>query len=216
MEAARAAICLLKNEDDLLPLNPDSISSIAVVGPNSNIPRFGDYSGPGVASSIVTVLEGIKKLLPKSKVVHRWGTGIQHVNELQVIRPSYFTLIHNSSSGVLSEFFNNTNLSGSPSLIRTDPDINFNWYHYGPDPNTISSQNFSARWTAKLTSEITVSGIIGVLNTGDIYKVYVDNQLILASPKLSAPFNFIANRAYVIRVEYITNQGKKGDNVLLF
>ena len=45
LEAARKAIVLLKNENHLLPLNKDEISSIAVIGPNANSVQLGGYSG---------------------------------------------------------------------------------------------------------------------------------------------------------------------------
>jgi beta-glucosidase len=57
LDAARDAVTLLKNEGALLPLDPSSIRTIAVVGPNANRPLLGGYSG--VPSQAVTVLEGI-------------------------------------------------------------------------------------------------------------------------------------------------------------
>ena len=36
LQAARETITLLKNEDDLLPLDPAKLKTIAVIGPNAN------------------------------------------------------------------------------------------------------------------------------------------------------------------------------------
>lgn len=46
-EAARQGIVLLKNDNDALPLNPKSISSMAVIGPNANVTKtmIGNYEG---------------------------------------------------------------------------------------------------------------------------------------------------------------------------
>jgi beta-glucosidase len=66
LQAARETITLLKNDNDLLPLDPTKIKSIAVVGPNGNRPLLGGYSG--VPMQTVTVLEGIRA---------RVGTGIE-------------------------------------------------------------------------------------------------------------------------------------------
>ena len=57
VEAARRSITLLKNENNLLPLNRANLKSIAVIGPNANRVHLGGYSdNPGRG---VSVLEGI-------------------------------------------------------------------------------------------------------------------------------------------------------------
>ena len=57
-KVADEAIVLLKNQNQLLPLNPASIRTLAVIGPNANKERLGGYSG--LPASYVTVLDGIK------------------------------------------------------------------------------------------------------------------------------------------------------------
>jgi beta-glucosidase len=57
-KVADEAIVLLKNEGHLLPLNPSSIKTLAVIGPNADKERLGGYSG--LPASYVTVLDGIK------------------------------------------------------------------------------------------------------------------------------------------------------------
>lgn len=52
LKAAREAIVLLKNQNSLLPLNKDSVKSIALIGPNANVVQLGGYSGsPSVSIS---------------------------------------------------------------------------------------------------------------------------------------------------------------------
>ncbi len=58
LQAARASITLLKNEDGLLPLDLGATASIAVVGPNAHRSLLGGYSG--VPRHDVTVLDGIR------------------------------------------------------------------------------------------------------------------------------------------------------------
>jgi beta-glucosidase len=58
LQAARETITLLKNEDNLVPLNPSKIKSIAVIGPNADRELLGGYSGrPKFYTSL---LEGIR------------------------------------------------------------------------------------------------------------------------------------------------------------
>jgi beta-glucosidase len=58
LQAARETITLLKNANNLAPLNPSKINSIAVIGPNADRELLGGYSGrPKFYTSL---LEGIR------------------------------------------------------------------------------------------------------------------------------------------------------------
>ncbi len=59
LQAAQETITLLKNEGDVLPLNPSETKTIAVVGPNATRSLLGGYSGSPKTN--ITILEGIKK-----------------------------------------------------------------------------------------------------------------------------------------------------------
>ena len=75
LQAARETITLLKNENDLLPLNPAKLKTIAVIGPNANRALLGGYSG--VPKHNVTVLDGIRaKVGDRVNVVHSEGCKI--------------------------------------------------------------------------------------------------------------------------------------------
>ena len=75
LEAARKSIILLKNENNLLPLERSGLRSLAVIGPNAAPIRLGGYSGnPGCA---VSVLEGIRqKVGGDIEVLHAEGCGL--------------------------------------------------------------------------------------------------------------------------------------------
>lgn len=86
LAAARETITLLKNENNLVPLNLRQIKSIAVIGPNANRTLLGGYSG--VPKCEVTVLEGIKaKVGDRVKVLYSEGCkitigGAWHIDEV--------------------------------------------------------------------------------------------------------------------------------------
>jgi beta-glucosidase len=86
LEAARETITLLKNESNLVPLDPKKIKTIAVIGPNADRSLLGGYSG--VPKHEVTVLEGIKaKVGERVKVLYSEGCkitigGAWHVDEV--------------------------------------------------------------------------------------------------------------------------------------
>jgi beta-glucosidase len=75
LTAAHEAITLLKNENNLAPLDLSAIKTIAVIGPNADRGLLGGYSG--VPKHNVTVLDGIKeKAGKKVKVLYSEGCKI--------------------------------------------------------------------------------------------------------------------------------------------
>jgi beta-glucosidase len=74
-EAARRSIILLKNENNLLPLDRNALKSIAIIGPSANRVHLGGYSDdPGRG---ISVLQGITdKLRGKVKVTYAEGCKI--------------------------------------------------------------------------------------------------------------------------------------------
>jgi beta-glucosidase len=69
LQLARESVVLLKNENNLLPLNTNHIRSIAVVGPNADeiYNQLGDYTPPIREEEGSTVLQGIKALIKDCK-----------------------------------------------------------------------------------------------------------------------------------------------------
>ena len=74
-EAARRSIVLLKNENNLLPLDRSKLKTLAVIGPNAARVHLGGYSdNPGRG---VSVLQGVtEKAGPQIKVVYAEGCKI--------------------------------------------------------------------------------------------------------------------------------------------
>jgi beta-glucosidase len=80
LQVAREAMVLLKNENNLLPLDKNSLKKVAVIGPNADIVELGGYSGmPKVK---ISPLQGIQdKLNGKAKVVFQQGCSIMGKQE---------------------------------------------------------------------------------------------------------------------------------------
>jgi beta-glucosidase len=66
LEAARQSITLLKNDNHLLPLSK-SVRRIAVIGPNGDVARYGDYEKESNGKHI-SLLQGIRELIPQATV----------------------------------------------------------------------------------------------------------------------------------------------------
>lgn len=75
LRAAHEAMTLLKNENNLLPLDRNKIRSIAVIGPNAGYVELGEYSGGPTRK--ISVLQGIKdKVGARIKVNYAEGCKI--------------------------------------------------------------------------------------------------------------------------------------------
>lgn len=75
-EAARKSCVLLKN-DHLLPLDPETVGTVGVIGPNANsrMALIGNYHG--TASRYITVLEGIQDAMAgHGRVLYSEGCGL--------------------------------------------------------------------------------------------------------------------------------------------
>jgi beta-glucosidase len=74
LESARESMTLLKNDGHLLPLSK-SVRTIAVIGPNGNIARYGDYERETNGEHI-SLLDGIRTLLPQATITFDAGKEI--------------------------------------------------------------------------------------------------------------------------------------------
>jgi LysM repeat protein len=103
-----------------------------------------------------------------------------------------------------AQFFNNTGLSGSPVVERTDPAIAFDWGWGSPAPG-VNAINFSARWTG--TFWLNGGRYAATTRSDDGVRVWIDGQIVIDNWTVHAP---VDNVQYVqlgggnhdIRVEY--------------
>ncbi len=74
LESARESLTLLRNEGHLLPLSR-SLQHIAVIGPNGNVARYGDYEKEENGLH-VSMLDGIRQAVPRATVSFDEGKDI--------------------------------------------------------------------------------------------------------------------------------------------
>jgi uncharacterized protein YraI len=107
------------------------------------------------------------------------------------------------------EYFNNTNLSGSPALVRNDAHIDFKWGNGSP-ASGINADNFSARWTR--TIYFNPGRYRFTANTDDGVRVWVNDQLIINAwndhkpEDIHAEIDLPAGNA-VVKMEYYEHVG---------
>lgn len=77
LEAGKKSIVLLKNSENILPLNKNNINKIAVIGPNANVMRTDGRGSSWVDPFYkVSPREGIENYLGSSKVLYAQGCDI--------------------------------------------------------------------------------------------------------------------------------------------
>lgn len=77
VKVAEKCVVLLKNANNALPLNLDTIGTIGVIGPNANNRRALKGNYEGTASRYVTVLEGIQDYVgDKARVLYSEGCAL--------------------------------------------------------------------------------------------------------------------------------------------
>ncbi|MBS2211385.1 glycoside hydrolase family 3 C-terminal domain-containing protein [Carboxylicivirga mesophila] len=69
LEAAEKSVVLLKNEREMLPLNKNKIKTLAVIGPNARVCRFGGYSHRDEARGI-SIYDGLMDKLGDEMEIH--------------------------------------------------------------------------------------------------------------------------------------------------
>ena len=70
IDEARGGITLLKNEGDLLPLDPAKVKRIVVLGPNSAVPTAGGGSGYVQYTHASSVVDAMRRLAPSPEMVN--------------------------------------------------------------------------------------------------------------------------------------------------
>ncbi len=112
-------------------------------------------------------------------------------------------------AGFTGQYYNNQTLSGSPTLTRIDPQINFNWGGGSPD-SSIPSDHFSVSWTK--TDTFSAASYQFTVTTDDGVRLYIDNNLVIdrwvdQSPTTNNTVQALSAGSHTIKMEYYENGG---------
>ena len=176
LEAARSGVVLLKNDGNLLPLEKGSIKSIAVIGPDAYPAQpGGGGSADAKPFTPVSYLEGIKDCLGDGAKVY-YEPGLPTFDEMSK-QMQFTTQATGSQTGLKMELFNNSDLSGSPAIVRYDK-----YVHYEPARGTDgAASNVSIRWSGFFTPAVPGQYLAFVQGPGENggYRLYIDKKLVL-------------------------------------
>ena len=168
-KAAREAIVLLKNQDDILPLRKSGIT-IAVVGPNADDARviLGNYNGYPTAANTRTILQAIREAAPEANIIYEKACDLTD----PYITKHYLASL-NGGKGLHADYFNDTEFGGAVvaavdyptplSLNTTSPALAHEDCAWTEGLNLTG---FSARYSGSFTSDYTGEMIYNVRGSG--------------------------------------------------
>jgi beta-glucosidase len=213
-EAGAEAIVLLKNTDDLLPLEMPAGGTLAVIGANAKVAQFqGGGSSQVKPHYVVSPLEAIlERASDKFQVVYAEGAPL-HRNPPAL---GAGNLRSAGNEGVLlAEFFDNLDLSGEPIHVEYFNTSGLGLFgqiadHFDP---THFSLRLSGTFRVADSGEYTFSfGVVGQAG-----RLSIDGELIAdleqSGGKLGSVPDYLdhkflkmleANREYVLQMEYVT------------
>ncbi len=147
LEAARQGIVLLKNDESLLPFEPQRIRRIAVVGPTANPSVISDrrfrndgitYGGGGSSKVnpwyIRNILDGIMAAYPDAEVYY--AEGVSSGLRRNAFATSEF-VSPDGAPGLRAEYYADEN-DTAPVLIRNERRINNEWWGHPQGVDSLS------------------------------------------------------------------------------
>ena len=203
LEAARQSIVLLKNDHNTLPLNPNRLKKVAVLGINAVHAELGDYSGIPIHEPTIA-LDAIRERLGSDvEVYHReWVNVDNYLYVSEEVVPD----------GWKAEYYSNAELQGEPA-VRTDKTIHFDPANAAPDP-FLPQSPLSIRWTGTLVAPYSGEYELN-LKCDDGCRVYMDDTLLIDDWVIHSlqdkrvTVSLEAQKRYQFRIEYFDNGGER-------
>jgi len=212
LAAATKAITLLKNENNILPIDKNKVKTIAVIGPNADEAATGGGGSSFVSPFYaVSPLEGLKK---------RFGDTIQILfakgdsTPRPRVTPAENAVLwtpDKKQNGLQAEYFNNKKLEGQPAIVRVDAQVN-NDYGTGSPDRSIQPNFFSIRWTGWIKVPENGKYVLSTLSDDGV-RLYLDDKLVIDNWTNHGPMidqylcNLVAGRFYKLRLEFYEDGG---------
>jgi beta-glucosidase len=180
LKEALESITLLKNDGNMLPLDPGKIHTLAVIGPDAwpAVPGAGGSSHVD-AYAPVSIVTGLSDALA-GKVKVLYSAGLPSATDLMQQTEFYDpTGKPGDGTQVKVEAFDNPNFSGTPSVFSIRRIAAFRSEEWTPP----AKERHSIRYTAKYMPASTQSYLFLVGAGGsDAYKLIVDGKTVLDQP----------------------------------
>jgi beta-glucosidase len=220
-QVAEEAITLLKNDRQLLPLNLDGISSIALIGPNADVAIMqGGGSSQVVPYQQSTPLEGLTALLGDSGndgVTLTYAQGVDNepdpaTMDARLLSPD----LDRTAQGLKAEYFGNKEFSGKPIFSANDQ--HFAKLGFAEHLPASAKGNFSVRWSGYFWPKVSGRYDFDLVHMSNA-TLTLDGQVVISNADPIKPSRFLeflnigsrggsaeltAGKAYQIELDYVS------------
>ena len=208
---AEAGTVLLKDNGNVLPIDPARTRSIALIGPEAGTASAGGNGSPKVAPLYtVSPLQAITAEAAARHVSVSYA-GAPPVNMGPDAIPSDFLTPPSGTSGaqqgLLAQYFDNSDWSGTPTVSQVEPYVDMNAM---PPAGVNSASTYSVRWTGTFTPRVSGSYTLS-LATHSKGTLYLNGTQLLSdsggfpAQTVSKTVDLTAGTGYAIRVDYATS-----------
>jgi beta-glucosidase len=176
-EAGAEGIVLLKNERNLLPLQPEHFTSLAMIGPNARVAQImGGGSAQVNAHYAVTPFDGVIAKVGDHVTV-RYEQGCTNYKLLPLLESDLLLAgMQGTEHGLAVEFFNTPDLSGAPVHREIQPKSELSWF--GEMPAGVNPQQFSLRATGRFIPRESGDYTFGLISIGRS-RLSIDGQQVI-------------------------------------
>jgi beta-glucosidase len=203
LKMARESIVLLRNENNLLPLDKNKIRKIAVTGPNADSESVLLANYYGYPTEVTTLLEGIKNKVGNSvEVIYEKGVNL---TDNYVFTSEYddalFTI--DSQQGFKADYYQNLQREGEPALSRIENRPYYQWGDGQDISDNLIARRMSASWSTVYTAAESKE-ICFELKADDYAELYIDGTKQEKTGNINAyyPLKVEAGKSYKIDIYY--------------
>lgn len=206
-KVASEAIVLLKNEDNLLPLNPDKPQTIAVIGENAHwVQIMGGGSSQVNPHRAVSPLTGIHQRVGDSIAVdYEVGTLIHRMPQLV---PFDWCATAEGQPGLTLDYYHNLDLSGDPTHTGIANKSELSWF--GTVNPFVDPRHFSLRLHGQLTVPESGDYKLHLRSIGQA-RLFVDGNMVIdqwagePDQETAVTIPLQANKPTSLLIEYVTD-----------
>ena len=207
-KVAEESIVLLKNENSILPLNANSIQTLAVIGPNANRSVIqGGGSARVTPAYSITPLQGIIENAAMNNIEVQYEKGVENHPSVPLMEKiSLRTTKDSKEKGLKAEYYRSYNFSDTPYKTETDEELRI----FGIlDQDIFGSVLWTGEFIAEKNGQYRFSSNPGLGKA----RIYIDGKKISLNEKGPPVFGgvlpsakigsiFLKAGSYPIRIEY--------------
>ena len=171
LQVAREGMVLLKNEHEILPIDPDKHRRIVVTGKNATGFVSGGGSSNATPIHYVSFLDGIRAM------AWEMGAEVEYRDQLDFLPAIMYADEECTEHGLKAEYFDNIDFNGAPVYSATEQKISHIWTATGPEVGGLTKENYAVRWSGYIRVDKSASYTFNV-GADDGFRLTIDGTVV--------------------------------------